>query len=367
METGTTLVVDTAAEDTAAHAAPPDEVAPRAAKFDEDGAAPAVAVGGGDEGLVSNHESSGGLSLESTHSQRARTGSAGLSAAAIHCQDKNGKGRKLLRGGVLGRRRRKLPKNAFCVGSSLVTTTPATTAAGDDEITYTSTYHKKEDRSSASSALYTPRMSALRFGRTASSSLSDNDESGSSSYIETVITIPASGDAVIMPGFPDKCFGSVPSMLISSAASSAGRHETLLQFQTSAVDRSICNAGGVVSANVHLYSLVNSHQSGIFVTTSNNTWSENSVSWNNAPKSDGIVLRSDNHLHSIEVNKWYGVDVSSALILGETLSIRILSNEGERSVAQYASRDHPDGLLKPILNVTCVSLDVFGDGHDMDQ
>jgi len=309
----------------------------------------------GSDKLVSNFESSSGLTIGINEPQRERP-DVELSDVAIHCQEDGEGENRNLRG---FRQLRKLRKNAPCIGSSMVVTSPL----GNDEISYISTYHTTE----ADSSTLVPAF--LRFGRIARSKPVDTStEESESAYIETIIKIPASADAVIMPGFPDKCFGNVPSLLVGSAASSAGRHETLLQFETSEVDYSWCN-DGIVSASIHLYSLVDSRQGGIFVTTSNNNWSENSVTWNNAPPSDGIVLKSiasgdENQGYPIKANHWYDVDVSSALILGEALGIRILSDKGEMSVAQYASREHSDKSLKPVLKITCFSLAVaIGDGN----
>jgi hypothetical protein len=115
-----------------------------------------------------------------------------------------------------------------------------------------------------------------------------------------VISIQSSADAIIMPNFPDKGFGSVPSMLVSSASSTGGHHESVLKFQTSKVDQSVCQ-DGVFSARVFVYALANSDHGGLFVTTSDRSWKEHEVTWNNAPRSDGIVLEA---IGSIEANKW---------------------------------------------------------------
>jgi len=191
-------------------------------------------------------------------------------------------------------------------------------------------------------------------------------------YTETLITLPALADAVIMPGFPDQCFGRVPSMLVSSDASTAGMHETVLKFQMAGLDiNSIC--GGekepvVVSAKVHIYSLAHSSFGGTFVTTSDSAWEEDGVTWNTAPKSDGIILKS---LGAVVANEWYTVDVAPAFILGEDLSIRIVSSDNDEEdqefkglsattdlntgVAQYASKEYPGESLRPVLNITCIS------------
>ncbi|KAL7543239.1 hypothetical protein ACHAXR_012556 [Thalassiosira sp. AJA248-18] len=337
-------------------------------------------------GLISYHESPGGASSLSTEPPKTV---AAIPSAAIHCQENNGASRNLLRGrsfidiGSSSRRmqtnRKLLPKNASCVGSSLVTTTP--TSSSDGAITYTSTYRMKKKvhhpgtmssvlRSFgrfASTSSNTSTMTGSQEQQESSSTTTESSLEESLSYIETVITIPASADAIIMPGFPDSCFGNVPSMLVSSATSDAGRHETLLQFETMDVlDASsyYCPNGLISSAKIYVYSLASSSQGGIFITTSDKSWVEDEVTWNNAPQGDGIVLTSDVGV-SVEARKWYGVDVSSALILGETLSIRIVPEEEEEdggSVAQYASRDYQysenGALLKPVLNITCLSLDV---------
>ena len=255
---------------------------------------------------------------------------------AILCQSQKGTDRHL-RGGNKARQLPKKSKESACVGSSLITT--------DGEISYTSTYLKKKHPQSSSK---------LRYGKARSIITKDKTDEGEP-FIETVISIPASADAVIMPGFPDNSFGNVPSMLVSSATSDSGMHETLIQFQTHHVDISVC-AKGVSIATLSLYSLAKSSQGGTFITTSVTTWLEDQVTWNNAPISDGIVL-SDIGL--VEAHKWVVVDVLPALIFGETLSIRIVSsNEDEQAIAQYASKDHSDASLKPVLNITCLSSDV---------
>jgi len=298
-------------------------------------------IGGSD--LVSNHEISSGLSLGLNH-KRAGPSSihSSSSAAAISCDEYNGGGRNLRRGP-----RRLLPENDPCIESSTAITTSSESSVGSYKIMYTTTQHKTKKKTQ-----YLINSSVLRVGRTVRNHPNDIEDA-SETYMETIITVPASADAVIMPGFPDRCFGKVPSMLVSSASSSAGLHETMLQFRTSEVDKSVCENGFVSSASIHLYSLTRSSQGGAFVTTSDSTWSEDDVTWNNAPESDGIVLMDRGQ--PVEAKTWCAVDVSSALILGETLSIRILSIEGTTSVAQYASRDHSNATLMPVLNITCIS------------
>jgi hypothetical protein len=172
-------------------------------------------------------------------------------------------------------------------------------------------------------------------------------------FVDTEIELEASADATIMPGFPDQNFGSAPSMLVSSAFSKSGQHESVLKFDTSSVDTSVCS-DGIVDAKLTIYSLTSSTQGGTFVTTPNMSWTESEVNWNNAPNSNGIVLTSLGQVHA---KTYYSIDLSSALVLGQLLSIRILSDASSTSSAQYATRDHSDSSLHPMLRISCILID----------
>jgi hypothetical protein len=83
-------------------------------------------------------------------------------------------------------------------------------------------------------------------------------------------------------------------------------------------------------------------------------WTESEVNWNNAPNSNGIVLSS---LGQVQAKTYYDIDLSSALVLGQPLSIRILSDASSNFSAQYATRDHTDSLLHPMLRISCILRD----------
>ncbi|KAL3801725.1 LOW QUALITY PROTEIN: hypothetical protein ACHAW5_010065 [Stephanodiscus triporus] len=197
-------------------------------------------------GFVSNYKSSGGLSLMSTME---------IPIGEIKCKEEYEGGRNLRGGG--GRR---LAKGDPC--------TP-----GSDGITYTSTYHTGgPPQLRLPSDPINPTLRVVQTGSPGSG--------GGERYIQTVISIQSSADAIITPDFPDKGFERVPSMLVSSALSSGGHHESWI---------TVCQ-DGVFSASVFLYALANSDHGGLFVTTSDRSWKEHEVTWNNAPRSDGIVL-----------------------------------------------------------------------------
>lgn len=171
------------------------------------------------------------------------------------------------------------------------------------------------------------------------------------SSTDGIILIPASADATITIEFPAGNFGDEPTLFVSSASSSAGLRDTMLKFDTSSIDESVCEYG-IESATVSIYSLAYASDGGTLISTSNKFWVEMEVTWNDAPAGDGIVI---NDMGSIEVNTWYDIDVSSAVTLGDPLSIRIISHAGGESIALYASRDHADESLHPVLKIKCLS------------
>ena len=223
-----------------------------------------------------------------------------------------------------------------CVGPSLVTRVINPTQT----ITYTSTYHAKDNGSNTRSV---DMHSKIR-------SASASQDQGP--YIETRISLSATEDATVMPGFPDLNFGSSQSMLVSSESSTSGRRDAFLKFDTSSVDKLVCR-DGIVDAKVTIYSLQGSAQGGTFLTIPNSVeWKEEDLTWSNAPSSNGIVLES---LGRVNGRTYYDVDVSSAVKLGLPLSLHILAGEQSEVSAQYATRDHTDSSLHPMLLISCIS------------
>ena len=282
------------------------------------------------------------------HDKTTPVGSFGIlrsSSAKLCSQAALNHEMRRLRGQPISQERRMTEMNSSCVGSSLVTTaiTPTQT------ITYTSTYHEKGEASS-------PQSRSIGLHSKVRSATTNTVQE---SYVETEIAITVSADATIMPGFPDQNFGSTQSMLVSSASSKSGRQESILKFDTSSVDASVCS-DGIIHAKLTLHSLTSSPEGGTFVSTPNNAWAESEVNWNNAPKSNGIVLSS---LGQVFAKTYYDIDVSSALVLQQPLSIRILSGTSSSVSAQYASRDHSDPSLHPLLQISCVSFE----GDDLEQ
>lgn len=166
---------------------------------------------------------------------------------------------------------------------------------------------------------------------------------------DEIVFITASADATITTEFPAGNFGDVTTLFVSGASSRAGLRDTMMKFDTSSIGEFDCR-NGIEGATVSIYSLAYASDGGTLITTSDKFWTEMSVTWNDAPVGDGIVI---NDMGSVEVNTWYDLDVSSAVTLGDPLSIRIISHAGGESIALYASRDHPNDTWHPVLKIRC--------------
>lgn len=305
-----------------------------------------------DEGIIRIEIVSDSAALK--HDKSSSTFSLGgigntrSSSAQLCSQSAMNHGMRRLRGRAATENRRlETETHSSCVGSSLVTTVSTPTQT----ITYTSTYHSKENRSTSPRTRTFDLHSKIR-----SYSKSQVEKSS----VDTEISLAASEDATIIPGFPDQNFGFTESMLVSSTSSKSGRHDAFLKFDTSLVDTSVCS-DGIVSARVTVYALASSAEGGTFLTTPNSmAWSENDITWNNAPNSNGIVLES---LGKVQAKTFYDIDVSSALRLGKILSVHILPGSSSQVSAQYATKDHSDSSLHPTLRISCISYD----GPELDQ
>ena len=163
------------------------------------------------------------------------------------------------------------------------------------------------------------------------------------------IILRASADATITIDFPTTNSGNETVLFVSSASSEVGMRDVMLKFNTSSIDEPRCE-NGIDSATLSVYSIAFANDGGTLITTSKKNWDEMGVKWNNAPEGDGIVLYD---LGSIEENRFYEVDVSSAVTLGEPLSIRIISHSEKESIALYASKEYEDESHHPVLRIRC--------------
>jgi hypothetical protein len=132
-------------------------------------------------------------------------------------------------------------------------------------------------------------------------------------------------DATIKSNSPDLNYGAADEL----QADNNPYDNFLIKFEVSGVrDRS------VLSAKLRLYTVNKSNTGGEFYAVTDNSWSENNVTWNSAPLAGSTVLAS---LGAVEKDIWYEIDLSS-LVLGDgtyTLRVSTTSPDG----ADYASKD----------------------------
>merc|ERR1719291_1612483 len=147
--------------------------------------------------------------------------------------------------------------------------------------------------------------------------------------------IVASDDATVVLQDPDLNLGDDGTL---RADARDGMSNFLLKFDAADVPR-----GQVKSAVLRIYALNEEPAfGGTFVESRNSGWDEGSVTWSNAPPSDGRVLGS---LPEAERGSWLDLDVTNAVMGGSEVSFRVSSPHYLTAV--YASRQsgHPPKLV----------------------
>jgi len=151
-------------------------------------------------------------------------------------------------------------------------------------------------------------------------------------HVEEIV---ASDDATIDLQAPDMNLGDDETLRVDVKD---GMHNFLIKFDTTNIPQ-----GQVKSAILKMYALNEEPAfGGTFVEVKNNNWNEKSLTWNNAPPSDGKVLGS---LMEAEQGSWLDMDVTNAVIGGREVSFRVSSPH--YLTAMYASRQssHPPKLV----------------------
>ena len=75
-----------------------------------------------------------------------------------------------------------------------------------------------------------------------------------------------------------------------------------------------------------------------------NTWSEATVTWNNAPAADAAILAS---LGAVNANTWYEVDITSLISRDGTYSLRVTSTSSNG--ADYSSKEGAAGFAPQLV------------------
>lgn len=154
---------------------------------------------------------------------------------------------------------------------------------------------------------------------------------------QSILTFSPTADATVNQNTPNKNFGSVTTVVINTAP----QKNFLMKFTVSGV-----NGKPVTQAKLRLRTTDGSDFGGNFYRVANNSWAENTVTWNNAPAADPAVIAS---LGKVTAGSWYEVDLSSLITADGTYSIRVSSQSANG--AGYASKEGT-AELRPQLIVT---------------
>jgi hypothetical protein len=142
-------------------------------------------------------------------------------------------------------------------------------------------------------------------------------------------------DAYIASGSPTTNYGPATTLQVDN---SPIKH-FLIKFTVSGL-----NGQQVVSAKLRLYNVDPSSKGGDFYAVSDNSWQEETITWNNAPVALTNLLGS---IGSVSIGNWYEVDLTSLISGDGTYSVRISSTSSDG--ADYSSKE---GANPPQLVVT---------------
>jgi chitodextrinase len=142
-------------------------------------------------------------------------------------------------------------------------------------------------------------------------------------------------DATIKPGSPATNFGSKKLETDKSS-----EENFLMKFNISGV-----SGRSIISAKLRLYNINGSSKGGDFYRVAENSWSESTINWNNAPDAEQTAIAS---LGAVSAGNWYEVDLSSLITEDGVYSLRIISTSSNG--ADYNSKE--DGEFSPQLIVT---------------
>ncbi len=121
----------------------------------------------------------------------------------------------------------------------------------------------------------------------------------------------------------------------------SSKKDALLRFDVSGI-----GGASVASATLRLFAVDPSSFGGeFFKVTTNTPWSEDTVTWGNAPAGDGGSLGT---LSAVEAGNWYELDVTPLVTGDGPVSIRGTSTNPNG--ADYASKENPN-LFAPELIV----------------
>jgi hypothetical protein len=130
---------------------------------------------------------------------------------------------------------------------------------------------------------------------------------------------------LVFAGNPNGNYGSTPLLLVQSAP---GQNNSYLRFN-------VQNLGGPVSrATLRLYALDTNSQGFQVNRVANNSWSEQTITYNNAPPIGTLVNASG----AVNANSWAEVEVTAYVNGNGTFSFALTSNSS--TLLRLRSREH---------------------------
>lgn len=220
----------------------------------------------------------------------------------------------------------KIFRNGVQIGSTSTTAYSDTKLSPSTRYNYTVAAFDKAENTSTQSTVTTATTNKLN--------LSDK---------EITLSFLPTGDATIKPGAPTTNFGSKKLETDKNS-----EENFLLKFKVSGI-----NGKPVTHAKLRLYNINGSNKGGDFFRVVDNSWSESTVNWNNAPVADGIAIAT---LGAVSNNTWYEVDLTSLITKDGFYSLRVSSTS--RNGAGYKSKE--TAQFSPQLIVTTIAQDYVG-------
>ncbi|MRR30757.1 RHS repeat-associated core domain-containing protein, partial [bacterium] len=150
----------------------------------------------------------------------------------------------------------------------------------------------------------------------------------------TILTFGVQDDATIQSASPDANAGSATSLVVDNSP----QQNILIKFQVDGL------AGRTVTrATLKLYNVSSSNVGGNFYRVNDQSWEEDTVTWNNAPAHDNTLVAS---LGAVTSGNWYTLDLTSLITADGTYSLRVNSTSSDG--ADYRSKE---GVNPPVLEV----------------
>ena len=150
------------------------------------------------------------------------------------------------------------------------------------------------------------------------------------SAADTVTVFP-SDDSSVRESRADTNYGGSSTLHLDSPP-----RDILLKFDLVGIDTTT-----VQNATLRLFNTNSSTAGGEFYTTTTSTWTENNVTWNNAPSTAGAPIGS---LGAVSSNTWYELDITTAVLgdLDAIISLRT-ANFPTTNGAYYSSKENSNG------------------------